>query len=272
MDYTDTEFQYRFWSKVTKGEPDECWEWIASRGEGGYGRLRVQGRTVRAHRLALEITLGRALNEGMETLHTCDNPPCCNPRHLREDTHKKNMDEARERGLWAPPYRTPEGDEKHKERTPRGDRHWTKTRPGHFGTEANPKRKLTQEAVDEIRRLRAEEGLTYRQLADRFSVTEPLIGNIIRLEIWAEGSRERRENRPQFKPAEPKGPPRYPKKAHGGSDNANAKLTWEQVREIRQRAQELGVKPVDLALQFGVSAPSIRNIIAGRTYRETDSL
>lgn len=80
----------RFWAKVDKRGPDECWEWEAVR-RGGYGRFSVKGRLREAHRVAYELTFG-PIGDGMMIDHRCHNHPCCNPAHLREATHKQNSE------------------------------------------------------------------------------------------------------------------------------------------------------------------------------------
>jgi hypothetical protein len=85
----------RFDGKVDRSAgPDGCWPWTGARlRSGGYGALRVggrRGRTCRTHVLALERKLGRSLRTGNWALHTCDNPPCCNPAHLYEVTPSGN--------------------------------------------------------------------------------------------------------------------------------------------------------------------------------------
>lgn len=44
----------RFWDKVDKGNPDECWEWTSAKTPYGYGVLRVDGKNLYAHRMSLE--------------------------------------------------------------------------------------------------------------------------------------------------------------------------------------------------------------------------
>ncbi len=57
-----TSIESRFWPKVKKGDPEECWEWTASKNDGGYGIIglgtRQQG-TERAHRVSWELHFGR---------------------------------------------------------------------------------------------------------------------------------------------------------------------------------------------------------------------
>lgn len=72
----------RFWVKVKRGGPDECWPWLASRRDpDGYGAFRLNDKQNSAHRVAF-ILAGGSLPPGALVLHRCDNPPCCNPRHL----------------------------------------------------------------------------------------------------------------------------------------------------------------------------------------------
>jgi len=77
---------------------DECWVWIGRTTDDGYGTLCWKGNDhVRAHRLAWELANGPIL-EGLWVLHHCDNPPCCNPRHLFLGTAKDNRQDDMRKG------------------------------------------------------------------------------------------------------------------------------------------------------------------------------
>lgn len=84
-----------FWSKVIK-QPG-CWGWTGHTRWDGYGRFRHQYKAVFAHRLSYEIHYG-PIPEGMCVMHTCDNPICTNPKHLRLGTHLENMRDMRAKG------------------------------------------------------------------------------------------------------------------------------------------------------------------------------
>ena len=65
-----------------------------------YGRLKVDGKMVYAHRLAWEQTHG-PIPDGFDVLHHCDNPPCCEaelPGHLFLGTHADNMQDRDQKG------------------------------------------------------------------------------------------------------------------------------------------------------------------------------
>jgi hypothetical protein len=94
----------RFWAKVDRAGPEECWGWRAGRQRYGYGSFWT-GRTIgmdKAHRVAYELAVG-PIPAGLEILHDCDNPPCVNPNHLRVGTHAENMEDARTKGRLKPP-------------------------------------------------------------------------------------------------------------------------------------------------------------------------
>lgn len=73
--------------------PSECWEWSGSRDRKGYGF----GDGGRAHRLAWEWENG-PVPAGLMVLHRCDNPPCCNPKHLFVGTALDNARDALAKG------------------------------------------------------------------------------------------------------------------------------------------------------------------------------
>lgn len=93
----------RFTSKVQRGDLFECWPWKAAKSADGYGRFKVGGRLFSAHRLAYELAHGpippRHVAGGL-ILHSCHNPPCCNPAHLRLGSTSENIQDAVRAGRW----------------------------------------------------------------------------------------------------------------------------------------------------------------------------
>lgn len=86
-----------FWSFVDRsGGSDSCWPWNGYRTRYGYGSRVVNGRWIGAHRLAWEEHHGQPAPPLL--MHTCDNPPCCNPAHLVPGTHTDNMRDAIRKG------------------------------------------------------------------------------------------------------------------------------------------------------------------------------
>ena len=121
----------RFWAHVQKCRHGEtcqrcCWEWQGARMKTGYGTFYVnaQERVRPAPCLALELTNGAMLLrpgtmqprwDGLYfamtqwgrvflATHRCDNPPCCNPHHLRWGTPGDNF---RKHTPWLKPGALP---------------------------------------------------------------------------------------------------------------------------------------------------------------------
>lgn len=98
----------RAWTKallrhITKGEPHECWPWQGQRSKHGYGLIHwtpEKGRRTctTAHRVMLIAFAGPPIDDSLEAMHTCDNPPCCNPMHLRWGSTAANLEDARRKG------------------------------------------------------------------------------------------------------------------------------------------------------------------------------
>ena len=87
----------RLKAHTRKDRTSDCVLWTGHRDPGGYGRMTLPGTTRGAHRVAWEVAHG-PIPEGMLVLHTCDNPRCCNPEHLKLGTHADNMRHKAERG------------------------------------------------------------------------------------------------------------------------------------------------------------------------------
>ena len=77
-----------FLARITE-DGEGCHLWNGALNDQGYGRLRVEGRLVRAHRYAWERTNG-PIPEGVYVDHICHNRACVRDSHLRLATHAQN--------------------------------------------------------------------------------------------------------------------------------------------------------------------------------------
>lgn len=82
-----------YWMSVDRRGPDDCWLWTAYINEDGYGEFFFGGKMVGAHELAVTFSTGETRLPELDTCHSCGNPPCCNPAHLRFDTRQRNVDD-----------------------------------------------------------------------------------------------------------------------------------------------------------------------------------
>ena len=150
----------RFWEKVDRRSPDECWPWTAATNEHGYGVMRPMGRrsgpTIKAHRVSLMLA-GVEVGD-LVVRHSCDNPPCVNPAHLSVGTKADNS-----------------ADMVSRDRHARGSRSGTS--------------KLTERQVVEIRARQAA-GELHRVLAAEYGVSRTTITQIVSGKTWRHVSGE----------------------------------------------------------------------------------
>ena len=82
----------RFFSKIEKR--GDCWHWTGSLKPDGYPKsITVDGRQRRVSHVALTLD-GRPRVGDLLALHSCDNPKCVNPSHLRWGTELDNRKDA----------------------------------------------------------------------------------------------------------------------------------------------------------------------------------
>lgn len=72
-----------------------CWNWNRATNFKGYGQFSVKGRVKQAHRVSYVMATGEQPNLVM---HTCDNPACVNPAHLRDGNNHANMLDCQRKG------------------------------------------------------------------------------------------------------------------------------------------------------------------------------
>ncbi len=145
--------EQRFWSKVQRSEG--CWTWTGAKLRHGYGVIRIDGKTRKAHRVAYELTCGPIPND-LFVCHRCDNPSCVRPDHLFLGTAADNsQDMARKQRNFIVDHR--------------GEKH--------------PRAILTMNDVITIRQLHAE-GASYRTLGKRYGVDRTTIRLAVKHRTW----------------------------------------------------------------------------------------
>lgn len=133
---------------------DECWEWKGRRFSNNYGCLNFGLKNFLAHRISYEIYYGE--NPGnLLVCHTCDNPPCVNPKHLFLGTYKDNAKDCIDKNRKNPKI---------------GEDKWN--------------RKLCDEDIINIRNLYKLDGHTAKDLSEKYNVDITIIRKIANGIIW----------------------------------------------------------------------------------------
>lgn len=212
----------RFWSKVDKSShPQGCWIWTATKNNKGYGLFRPGGLANKeaAHRLSFEAVNGR-IPRGRWILHSCDNPACVNPRHLRIGTPKENVADMDKRG-----------------------RRVKAPRPG----ESNSNAFMTEQDVGALRRDYIN-GADLEQIAARYSISPNSLADYTTGRSWQHIlgkngcptlSELKAENRRRRR--------------------SNARLSQELADEIRAKLAA-GAMGKNLAVEYGVHKTTISDI------------
>ena len=142
----------RFWSKIDKRSPAECWPWKAGTFRTGYGQFKTGRRS--NSRLATRVMMELCGYDvsGRFVCHRCDNPLCVNPGHLFLGTTQDNTRDRQSKGRQA-----------------RGERQGSSV--------------MTMERVLELRKCR-ERGDTFDALAAAFGISKSQVANIVRGRHW----------------------------------------------------------------------------------------
>lgn len=145
----------KFIKNVDKNGPNGCHIWNGSIIPiSGYGRMKIDGRVIRAHRFAYILFKG-PISEDKIIMHTCNNKLCVNPDHLKEGTNAENSQQM-----------------------------------VNDGRQVCGNAKLTI-YVSEIRELYNTGNYSYENLAEMFNVTKGAIALIIRNKNWKDDNYER---------------------------------------------------------------------------------
>lgn len=90
----------RFWASVAVVRDDGASCWVFSNPASGaedYGRIRIGGKRIKAHRISWELHYG-PIPDDLWVLHHCDNRPCVRPTHLFLGTNTDNMRDMAKKG------------------------------------------------------------------------------------------------------------------------------------------------------------------------------
>lgn len=219
-----------FWPQVDIRDPDACWLWKGKIGSLGYGLFNHAGFSTHAYRIAWML-LNPSFPTGNGSLirHTCSNPRCCNPNHLRIGTHKENAQDRIEAGTQL------RGSESHLS-------------------------KLTESIVYNILCEHARDDVPPTILAEKYGVYYGTVSNILERKTWTHVPLP--PDWKGFRTARQLGKARDRK----GEKVERSRYTAEQVYQMRVDFLE-GKTATDISKSFGVCPTTIPLILKGRTWK-----
>jgi predicted XRE-type DNA-binding protein len=148
----DEEIVSRFLDKIEIDDQTGCWNWTAGKWGKGYGQFSVSGRPMSAHRFSYQHFVGE-IPDGLDVLHSCDNPGCVNPEHLWLGTNEDNIADKVSKG-----------------------------RSG-VGSD-NPNAKITAETVLVIRELVGSGQVKQSEIADQLGLSRQGVSDIVNRKVW----------------------------------------------------------------------------------------
>ena len=92
----------RLLEKVVVNDVTDCWEFIGGKNNLGYGMVRDGKKMRTAHRVSYEEHNNTKIPKHLVTMHSCDNPCCCNPQHLSLGTRSDNTKDMISKGRGKP--------------------------------------------------------------------------------------------------------------------------------------------------------------------------
>ncbi len=148
----------RFWKSIDKNGPinpligTPCWIWTGYK-KNRYGVISICNKQLYVHRLSFFYSKGYFSPKNV--CHSCDNRSCVRPDHLFEGSDADNFQDMRKKGRNSPP-------------------------PVFKGElNNNPKVKLSNEEVAQIRFARESLRDSQRKIARRFNVSQSTVWRII---------------------------------------------------------------------------------------------
>jgi hypothetical protein len=135
-----------------------CWLWTGAPAAGGYGALKYDGRTQKAHRVSWALHHGAMPPREIKVCHRCDTPACVNPAHLWLGTQQDNIADMVAKG---------------RNRAP----------PSRFG-DANPVSRLTGEKVWQIRHLLKIGPWNQAEIARSYGVSVMTLSRVANWQTW----------------------------------------------------------------------------------------
>lgn len=134
-------------------DEDTCLDWPFGSRNRGYGFLLYKGRWRLAHTIMCRLAHGEPNAIEFHAAHSCGNPLCCNPKHLRWATPRGNSNDR-----WR--HRT----------IIKGER------CGHAKLDADKVRAIREAAAD----------YSTRQIASAFAVSVGTIRSVLNGQSWAD--------------------------------------------------------------------------------------